>query len=492
MKATALFAVLLVSGASEGQKIGLIAPPGVPVRLVDAASGAPIANHKVNVYADDGVRCVRAPCGGLSSSWNGTSDAKGLITPPSHSGNVTTAGYGQGRTLENDAAVAADGQLSLELDPDEKTNADLRRYKLLDAATGAPLANTPVMIDFAGACPATRGTTNALGNVYYAARCATGKGTVTAAGYAPAPTPSPGWVNYRVELLQEGLTAVGPGQLSIVSGTYGGNCGVARGNKTLALTAACGGKRTCAYRVDAAVLGDPAYGCGKNYVAEWRCGGQGPLYTATAEAEAGRGSVLTLDCVSPPPPVLPLPPPPPPAATQGIAVIDGMAGSDCEPGGDYTQALARACDGKQRCAFPLGKAPAPKKCLKDFVAKWRCGTGDRTSLRLAAPGSKSVTLSCEAPAPAPAPPAKGVQIHAATYGGNCGAPRGNASAAVAAACNGKDSCPWVVDWKELGDPAHGCGKDFVVEWRCGGSAKTGSVTLPPEAGVKKTALISCQ
>lgn len=296
MRATALFAVLLVSGASQAQKIGLSAPAGVPVRLIDAATGAPIANQKVNVYADDGVRCVRAPCGGESSSWNGTSDAKGLITPPFHRGNVTTAGYGQGRTLENDAARGTDGQLTLELDPDVKTNANQRRYKLLDAVTGAPLANVAVVLDFATECPATSGTTNALGNVYYAAKCATAKGTVKAAGYSPAPTPSPGWVNYRVELIKEGLAAVGPGQIAIVAATYGANCGVTRGNKTLALTAACNGKRTCEYRVDVAVLGDPAYGCGKDFVAEWRCAGTSKTRTVTVPPEAGLGKIAQLSC----------------------------------------------------------------------------------------------------------------------------------------------------------------------------------------------------
>lgn len=300
-----------------------------------------------------------------------------------------------------------------------------------------------------------------------------------------------------------------PAQITVVAGTYGANCGVARGNKTAPLAETCNGKRSCAYRIDHKVIGDPAVGCGKNYVAEWRCENQGQTNTATIAAEAGLGSEITLSCAPFDPRELPprklpprdlpprelppreLPPrelPPPPG--KGIGVL--FAGSKCGGLPTHAAALAKACNGKQRCDSELLPVETPEQCLQDFYADWRCGRAERTSRRLIAPGARSITLSCEAPLPPPLPPSQGVQIVSATYGGNCGAPAGNASAAVAASCNGKGACPYVVDWKGLGDPSVGCGKNFVVQWRCGGSPKMASVTLPGEAGIQKTALISCQ
>jgi hypothetical protein len=397
MKLALPVATLLLTVPCFAQPTGRIGPaPGVPVRLVDAATGAPIAGHKVHVFSDNGVRCIRAPCDTEASSWDGTSDEHGLITPPVMRGTVSSDGYDSGRMLESDTDTGADGQLLLALDPDAKTNAQLRRYHLQDAATGAPLANSQVTLEYPDcAAGLLHVTTNALGNFYYSLRCLTSNGgTVTVPGYRPGKTPSAGWVNFRVPLNKEGAPVAAPAT---------------------------------------------------------------PL----------------------------------PAAGKGIDVVEGTLGSDCARSGTHTDALARACNGKQRCEFIPDLSKAAATCQKDFVAKWRCGVDERVSLRLATAASKAIMLSCEAPAPAPTPPATGAQIRSATYGGNCGAPAGNESAVVAAACNGKNSCSFVIDWKELGDPAHGCGKNFVVEWRCGGSSKPSTVTVPAEAGLRKTALISC-
>jgi hypothetical protein len=83
--------------------------------------------------------------------------------------------------------------------------------------------------------------------------------------------------------------------INVIAGTYGGNCGQPRGNVTADLAAACNGRATCAYTVDHNVIGDPAYGCAKDYVAEWACSGSGGG-TVSAPAEAGYGSQVTLAC----------------------------------------------------------------------------------------------------------------------------------------------------------------------------------------------------
>jgi hypothetical protein len=92
--------------------------------------------------------------------------------------------------------------------------------------------------------------------------------------------------------------------IQVISGTYGGNCKgrLTGGNdntpdKTAHLKAVCEGKDVCEYSVVWQAIGDPAYGCKKDYVAVWQCaGGQGSGGTARAEPEAGYGSKVILSC----------------------------------------------------------------------------------------------------------------------------------------------------------------------------------------------------
>jgi hypothetical protein len=85
-----------------------------------------------------------------------------------------------------------------------------------------------------------------------------------------------------------------------------------------------------------------------------------------------------------------------------------------------------------------------------------------------------------------------IEVVRATYGSNCGAGIGNATPAVANACNGTQSCDYQVDVGRLGDPALGCAKDFVVEYRCTGVQSSKQLTVPAEAGLGRTAALACQ
>ena len=84
--------------------------------------------------------------------------------------------------------------------------------------------------------------------------------------------------------------------IRVVAGTYGGNCNAPQGNKTEHLAAACNGRADCTYKVDYTVIGDPAVGCGKDYVAVWRCGGSREVRRAVASPEAGFGKTVELSC----------------------------------------------------------------------------------------------------------------------------------------------------------------------------------------------------
>lgn len=86
------------------------------------------------------------------------------------------------------------------------------------------------------------------------------------------------------------------GTIKVVSGTYGANCKQAEGNVTNHLAAACDGKGQCNYVIDFREIGDPAYGCAKNYVAKWRCGDDPRVHSVEAAPEAGVGGAVVLSC----------------------------------------------------------------------------------------------------------------------------------------------------------------------------------------------------
>ena len=102
----------------------------------------------------------------------------------------------------------------------------------------------------------------------------------------------------------------------------------------------------------------------------------------------------------------------------------------------------------------------------------------------------------------PDPNASVIRVAEGTYGLSCKeftpppghsnqVELGNATAALAKACDAaKTSCVFAVEDTKLGDPATGCGKDFVASWRCGGDPKIHQFYLAAEAS-GRSALLSC-
>jgi hypothetical protein len=102
----------------------------------------------------------------------------------------------------------------------------------------------------------------------------------------------------------------------------------------------------------------------------------------------------------------------------------------------------------------------------------------------------------------PGGPDSDILITSATYGGACqGAASpaggtfqiktGNATAALAKACNdARASCKFIVDVRALGDPAPGCAKDFGFNWQCGSASAERHGSVDPEAN-GKTAVLTC-
>jgi hypothetical protein len=81
-----------------------------------------------------------------------------------------------------------------------------------------------------------------------------------------------------------------------------------------------------------------------------------------------------------------------------------------------------------------------------------------------------------------------IKVIAATYGRNCGAAYGNVTNHLAAVCDGKMPCEYIIDVRALGDPAGGCAKDYSAEWQCGRDPEKGSLSVSPEASGTKIVL----
>ena len=115
-----------------------------------------------------------------------------------------------------------------------------------------------------------------------------------------------------MRILDYWLTPLDPNAsvIYVVNATYGQTCRdfvppsgrpnlVKVGNFTAALTSACDkAKTTCRFAVDAVQLGDPAPGCGKDFVANWRCRSDPKVHPFYLTAEASGRSAL-LSCPAP-------------------------------------------------------------------------------------------------------------------------------------------------------------------------------------------------
>jgi len=87
-------------------------------------------------------------------------------------------------------------------------------------------------------------------------------------------------------------------RIRVIAATYGKNCGAPHGNATPHLAETCNGRAVCEYVVDHQVLGDPAPGCAKGYLAEWQCGRDPERHTRIIRPEAGGGTRIIMRCPS--------------------------------------------------------------------------------------------------------------------------------------------------------------------------------------------------
>jgi len=109
-----------------------------------------------------------------------------------------------------------------------------------------------------------------------------------------APSTRGATLSVRASLLRISALPTDTQPITIVSGTYGQNCGFAAGNATLDLSRQCDGRRTCGYVLPFAAH-DAKAACRRDFRAEWRCGDT-EFHMATLSAGARSGDVLVLSC----------------------------------------------------------------------------------------------------------------------------------------------------------------------------------------------------
>lgn len=115
-----------------------------------------------------------------------------------------------------------------------------------------------------------------------------------------------------LQVLDYWLTPADPDAnvIHVVEATYGGSCKdftpepphanqVKTGNATAFLAKACdAAKSGCSFAVDATQISDPANGCGKDFVAKWRCGNSQKIHQFFLAPEAS-GRTALLSCPAP-------------------------------------------------------------------------------------------------------------------------------------------------------------------------------------------------
>lgn len=86
--------------------------------------------------------------------------------------------------------------------------------------------------------------------------------------------------------------------------------------------------------------------------------------------------------------------------------------------------------------------------------------------------------------------AREIKVVSGSYGKNCGASRGDATAELARQCNGLQTCRYVLREAPAGSPSVRCRTDFRAEWLCT-DTEFHTATLSANAEPGSTLVLSC-
>jgi len=143
----------------------------IVVLLLDAKSARPMAGVAVEVWSDNGIRCLRDPCPTNGIAWKSNADAAGKIHIPRRvfqSSLSVTADEHFG-DLARDAYATPNDGWALDLFPHDSDYVSQRPIKLVDAKSGSAVANRTVRVDYRTALhnrDAITLTSNGLGYIF--------------------------------------------------------------------------------------------------------------------------------------------------------------------------------------------------------------------------------------------------------------------------------------------------------------------------------------
>lgn len=109
----------------------------------------------------------------------------------------------------------------------------------------------------------------------------------------------------------------------------------------------------------------------------------------------------------------------------------------------------------------------------------------------AQPADAAAKLPEPSAAPASSADKPTIKVASGTYGRNCGGKAGNATAALAKACDGQNACDYKLDSTGIEDPAPNCSKDYAAEWKCGTAATVYSASLAAGAPKDERLHLAC-
>ena len=181
------------------------------------------------------------------------------------------------------------------------------------------------------------------------------------------------------------------GGITVVSASYGLNVdsSTAAGNATGDIAQACNGQSNCDYRVDFHRIGDPFPGRQKTYAVTYRCA-DGQQRQASAPAEAGLGSIVSLSC--------------PVAEGRGaINVTSASYGMNVNPGAatnNATADIAQQCNGQANCSYRVDfhriGDPFPGQ-QKNYTVSYNCGDGQQRQASAPAEAGLGSVVSLHCP-----------------------------------------------------------------------------------------------
>ncbi len=120
------------------------------------------------------------------------------------------------------------------------------------------------------------------------------------------------------------------------------------------------------------------------------------------------------------------------------------------------------------------------------MSAFRCGDFAKHTGVLRIVGALSSIAVCVSGCSAQA---REIRVVSGTYGGNCGAPHGNATPDLARQCDGKTICRYVRA-ESLTGRRKECREDFLAEWTCN-AAEFHGAALSPGVTPGSTLELSC-